>query len=813
MKKDGVSSNTCLKKFLVLQVLLSWWVVLMPIRAQTDRDGGVMDENRNYDWRISHNRDFHASPSHTQREALEVPAQENKDLMVSFDEISGVTRTLYRRNGYLSPAASQRDALDIGVDFIEDHLALLGLNEADLAEFEIIDRVYSRLTGATHLYLRQMYGGISVYNGSIQVNVNRDGRLISLNNAFVRDLAASVNRAQPVLTAVEAVLRTAAHLDVRLQRNPRALTPPHGITQQTRIDATTFSLEEVAAQLMWLPIRERDTRLVWNFRIYTTDGRHVYDFTVDAVSGLVLTRVDWVASADYKVYPMPIESPNHTSPPPPADARQTVVEPHDTTASPFGWHDTDGVTGPEFTILRGNNAHAYVDLTDNGTPPGFQPDGGPGLSFVFPMDLTQDPSTYEEAATTNLFYWNNIIHDVTYQYGFDEEGGNFQVNNYGRGGVGNDDVRAEAQDGRDVGNTNNAFFFTPPDGQRPRMEMYVFDITTPRRDGDFDHGIIIHEFGHGISNRLIGGPSNVGCLDNIQQPGEGISDWWSLVLTHAQGAQGTDIRGSGTYVLGQPTNGPGIRPQPYSTDPTVNTYTYESISGVSFPHGLGSVWAQANWEVYWALIDEHGFDPDFYNSSGGAGNQRMMLYTIEGFKNTICSPAFTDVRDGIIQAAMDHNNGEDVCLIWQAFAAFGLGLDADSGGPNSRFPTNGFAIPQECCPISSGPDNLTAQLDQDLHVVLDWTGGAGLYNLYRTSGGCPGADYQLIAENITETTFTDTGVTPGGVFAYVVRSVSLPNRCESEDSDCAEILVCDELLNLLPLWNVSLSVRDLIICL
>jgi extracellular elastinolytic metalloproteinase len=36
---------------------------------------------------------------------------------------------------------------------------------------------------------------------------------------------------------------------------------------------------------------------------------------------------------------------------------------------------------------------------------------------------------------------------VQYQYGFDEAGGNFQVNNYGRGGVGNDSVQAEAQEG------------------------------------------------------------------------------------------------------------------------------------------------------------------------------------------------------------------------------------------------------------------------------------------------------------------------------------------------------------------------------
>ena len=48
-------------------------------------------------------------------------------------------------------------------------------------------------------------------------------------------------------------------------------------------------------------------------------------------------------------------------------------------------------------------------------------------------------------------------------------------------------------------------------------------------------------------------------------------------------------RGIGTYALGQPTTGPGIRTQRYSTDPAVNTWTYASISGMAVPHGVGSV--------------------------------------------------------------------------------------------------------------------------------------------------------------------------------------------------------------------------------
>ena len=152
-------------------------------------------------------------------------------------------------------------------------------------------------------------------------------------------------------------------------------------------------------------------------------------------------------------------------------------------------------------------------------------------------------------------------------------------------------------------------------------------------------------------------------------------------------------RGVGTYLLGQPTTGPGVRAQRYSTDPAVNTWTYASIASMAVPHGVGSVWAQAIWEVYWALVDEHGFDPDVYDAAGTAGNQRALLYITEGLKDTMCSPTFLNTRDGIIQAAMDNHGGEDVCLIWEAFAAFGLGVNATTPGPNSTTGVNGFDIP------------------------------------------------------------------------------------------------------------------------
>ncbi len=626
-----------------------------------------------------------ATPRAEQARALDALRARFAELSASIDPATGVTRSLWNRGGYLSDAA-KGDPQVIARAFLAAHAAALGLDDADLDGLEVTDSVYSAPTGATHLYFRQVYAGKPVYNGQIQVHVNRDGRVVSVNNGAVASIANATASARaasvrPVSAAIEAAGK---HLGIQL-------------------DAA-----RITARPMWLPVRAGEARLVWNFAVKTPDGEHHYDFTVDASTSQIWTRNDWTRDAQYRVYPQPVESPNHTTPAPPADGRTLVSNPADATASPLGWH-ANGTTS--FTTMQGNNVHAYDDLDKNNAPPASEPSCGASLvcDFNYPINFASaDPNAYTSGAVANLFYWNNILHDVHYHFGFDEAAGNFQTNNFGNGGTGSDAVNAEAQDGNcTTGSCNNANFSAPPDGSPGRMQMYLWTQTTPRRDGDLDSGIIVHEYGHGVSIRTVGGPSNSSCLNSRQQPGEGLSDWWALAFTARPADTGTTPRPMGTYVLGQATNGAGIREQVYTTDMLVNTHTYEDINGL-LPevHFVGEVWASIQWEMYWALVNAHGFSTNLYDGTGNAGNQRAMLYTEEGLKNTPCNPTFTQVRDAMIQAAQDNHGGEDVCLLWTAFAKRGLGSDADPGpGGLTVSVTNGFAVPASCGGGGSCTDN------------------------------------------------------------------------------------------------------------
>jgi hypothetical protein len=138
-------------------------------------------------------------------------------------------------------------------------------------------------------------------------------------------------------------------------------------------------------------------------------------------------------------------------------------------ASPLGWHNDTA-----YTTTRGNNTYTYADETGYNVESAIA-DGGANRIFDFPFDDSSAISTYKNASITNLFYINNKMHDIFYRFGFDEEGRNFQSNNFGKGDTYTDldPVLAEARDG---GRTNNANFSTPPDGYAPRMQMYLWQV-------------------------------------------------------------------------------------------------------------------------------------------------------------------------------------------------------------------------------------------------------------------------------------------------------------------------------------------------
>ena len=417
------------------------------------------ESGRHYDLRQTLTASGSLAADPAQNAAIERWRAATPGLIVDRDARTGATRSLGNAGGYLSGPSQGGNIEDLAVDFVRQELDLLGLAASDLDDYEVTNLVPSRATGLTHVYLRQRHAGIPVYNGQLQVSLKDDGRVLSVHNQFLPHLAAAVNDTAAAISVPEAMASLTAHL---------------GVDPADLVDHSS------SARLMYLPIRAGEARLVWNFQVETADSDHWYDVTVDAVDGRVWTRVDWVAADSYKVYETPVESPYYSAPPTPADGRTTALNPATVAASPFGWHDTSGVAGAEFTTTQGNNAHAYTDTDANNVPDaGSSPDGTATLTFNFPVDFTLAPSAYRPAVVTNLFYWNNIIHDIYYNYGFDEaSAATSRRTTTATAGSAPTMCRPKP---RTAPAPTTPTSLRRPDGRDPRMQMFIWHDSDPRR--------------------------------------------------------------------------------------------------------------------------------------------------------------------------------------------------------------------------------------------------------------------------------------------------------------------------------------------
>lgn len=388
--------------------------------------------------------------------------------------------------------------IELAQTFLRDEGAAYGIAAAD-QEHRVSDAVPTRHNGLTHVYLQQTVNGIDVDGAVTTINVTRDGAILSMANAFEVSAQQRANGSAPRINAEMAYVAAASYLNVALRAQPSVMGGRGGVSRHTLFSGGLLSDQPVPAQLLY--VREGDQlRLSWNLTIDRFEGETFHgELRIDAETGQVLDLASYVAhaqagsgskvgapgpgyNASYNVLPMPFESPTH-----PGASLQLITNPHDPDASPRGWHDTRaiGSTGYEYAETRGNNVIARADLNstnsaNNYRAPAVVDNGNLIFNYIWDPDAqptvggNQPSQGNVPSAVVNLFYWNNILHDVLWHYGFDEPAGNFQVNNYGRGGSGNDAVNADALDGSDLAtpNTNNANFSTPADGSAPRMQMY-----------------------------------------------------------------------------------------------------------------------------------------------------------------------------------------------------------------------------------------------------------------------------------------------------------------------------------------------------
>jgi hypothetical protein len=427
-------------------------------------------------------------------------------------------------------------------------------------------------------------------------------------------------------------------------------------------ERVVFASDEVdsrsEASLVYYPITRDEVRLAYQVLLYGVPSRtDAYLILIDAKTGEALRRDALTLS--FAAPPGRV----FTKESPLTCEREMATLAGDATASPQGWVSADRT--------EGNNARVYFNPELSGGSTVQAVNG----AFDFPLDLLRSPLESSEASATNLFYWVNVAHDRFYALGFNEAARNYQSDNFGKGGVAGDPVRADTLRGAKLDPSNgqmvrnNAYFSPTLDGTPPLLAMLMWNGTangSPRDlDSSYDAGVIIHEYTHGVSTRLAGTDNSLGLRSNQgSSMGEGWSDFFAMSFLTLSDKSLDAPAATGSYIT-QRTR--GVRAYPYCTRFDIDPLTFGDTRFNTEIHAQGTVWCSILWDLRQSFIKRYGFD---------AGRTAAERLVINGLKVTPLVPSFVDARDAILLADKTTNRSANQDLIWRAFAGRGLGQSA-----------------------------------------------------------------------------------------------------------------------------------------
>ncbi|KAH6589468.1 hypothetical protein BASA50_007160 [Batrachochytrium salamandrivorans] len=387
---------------------------------------------------------------------------------------------------------------------------------------------------------------------------------------------------------------------------------------------------------------------VWKFQLRDNSITQWIEIKVNANTGGIVSSQDFKRGFTYTAIELPNKSPK--------DGFSTIVHPENTQSSPNGWTEGYKLTGNNvLTILEGGKT---FEMATKGV-----------FGGIFdPLLPPQTPKNIM-AGAVNAFYVANMVHDVFYAYGFTELAGNFQEDNFKRGGIEEDPIIINIQKSD---KQNGAYFNTPPDGQSGVLNLHIFTATNPNRDPALDNTLTIHELAHGLSSRLTGGARTKLCMAETESRGlsEGYSDMVALILT----AKPEDTRNTnkvmGEYVKGNPG---GVRRYPYTTDMRVNPLKYQNAVGETNHYNLGEIWATMLLEVYWNFVEKYGFSANLHDATQKRGNIMFLQILVGTLMIQPCKLTFDSARDAMLAADYAYYGGINKRLIRQGFAKRGLG--------------------------------------------------------------------------------------------------------------------------------------------
>ena len=613
-------------------------------------------------------------------------------VVLSWDGMSGSPKWISAAAGATLAPPSTGTPEEIARGYLRAHAGLFGLLPREIDDLRFSGAVLAR-EGDAHVHFVQTAAGLEIFDSSAIVNLLPDGSVLSAGSQLF---------AGPRLPAVvpiapaDALRAAVADVYPNLLFTADIVSPETGGERRVVFDGTGFG-RPPEAKLVLFPDSD-GARLAWRVRVAEQTFWTDWEVVVDAMDASILLRRNLTRYASARVLQAGFCSP-HSEEFAPAE-HQLVSIPSSTPQSPNGWINAPGTT------LAGNNSTGHMFYL---TEPGLSETTG---IYDYPYNTT-------ESALVNVWWWANDAHDRFYAAGFNEAAGNFQVSNFGLGGLGGDPMKVVSWT---MGGRNNAFTAVDADGTAGSINFFWvacrfcgdhdgYPENGGERAAGFMRDVVVHEFAHGVSTRLVGGPANARCLTGVQSAGmgEGWSDLFAASFYDDPVMGGSFFEGNGWMR--------DLR----------NDLTYANLCGVGDRgcqvHDDGMIWGATLWDLRSSMI---ALDP-------AGGLTAFHRIVVKGLASTTCHPTFINARDAILSADTTLYGSSHHRVIWNVFASRQMGQGASSTGENDTNPVKSSTVPTSySCTAPSTPTGVTASPDGTNGIRIDYTAtGASALEVWR----------------------------------------------------------------------------------
>jgi extracellular elastinolytic metalloproteinase len=606
----------------------------------------------------------------------------------ALNSLTGTPNSLLSSN---APSTSG-GLIDQALSFVNQTSAAFGFTAGEPVEFVPDPTIEISSSQSKAVHLQQTYRGIPVFQMVRTVRFSPGNAINDVvgNNVNIPpeiNIVPQINVTQAVLAAAQYVANpneTEAMKDgwgqpmnpIRVDLSdyvPRILVAFPLPSQPTVMDKGPFA-DPISANLV-LFYQNPETRFGWYVRITLSDYQGQYEVIVSADRTeseiLYCQSLMRTVLGEGNVYKEnPSTTPRELVPFPRNLNDYPVPQPAILPSQfPGHWCANDKCIGNNTIATLGNSSTTLQGMIQGG-------------KVVF----NPASSIGDDQKVLNIFYFCNYMHDFFYMLGFDEAVGNFQEVNYTGQGTAGDPVLALAHSGTVIGTANMS---TPPDGRRPVMNMGL--VASTGRHTAFDADVVFHEFTHGVTNRLVGGRMN--SPQGLQQPqcrgmGEGWSDYFALTIQNF--GKPVEKVVTGDWVVNDPK---GIRGLKYDRNFSDH---FDKIGKGRYneEHNIGEIWCATLMEMNREVGEALG--------SKDIGYQLSWQIVIDALKLSPSNPSFLDERDAILKALDDlHtagrlNDGDHAKVrkaIWETFAKFGMGSNADCAGASLSGIVADFNVP------------------------------------------------------------------------------------------------------------------------